>query len=684
MDPNQNPNYYNPNTPPNRNTNTPPPNWVFTPSPMNPFFDSNCYRPNFDSSPQGFYTFADYGSSPQPHGFTQLSQDEVVPETQAVTNAGPSTQPKQKRRHRRKQAADTEPAVGGSSRIEKWTTEEEFQLTKAWIDVSEDPIVGRNQKGPDFWSKIRNQFFQAMGRGEYRTNDMLSSKWRDMNLKVRKFNGIYSQKWQTRRSGQSDAMIEREAEEQYREEFNVPFSLQRRLGVAVGFAVASCAIAAVMVGRRVKSRRRWWRVVRAVDEFEEAAATPVGRLRQVVDAMAVEMHAGLASEGGSKLKMLLTYVDNLPDGSENGIYYALHVGGTNFRILRIQLGGQRSIIEHDVERKPIPQLLMTSTSEEFFDFIASSLKEFVETKGNGLQLAEVRRKDLGFTFSFPVKQTSVSSGTLIKWTKGFAIEDMVEKDVVECLEKALSRRGLDMNVAALVNDSVGTLAVGHFIDNDTVAAVVIGTGTNACYLERADAVIKCQGLLTTSGGVVINMEWGNFWSSHLPRTSYDIELDSESQNPNDQGFEKMISGLYLGDIVRRVICRLCIESDIFGSLSSKLSTRFVLRRAARLAAAGIVGILKKIGRDGTGGIAGGRIKGYKSGKMRRSVVAVEGGLYTSYTIFREYLNNAVAEILGEEIAPYVILKMMEDGSGIGTAMLAASNSARSVDTVQVL
>ncbi|KAD3068946.1 hypothetical protein E3N88_36826 [Mikania micrantha] len=229
MDPNQNPNYYNPNTPPNRNPNTPPPNWVFTPSPMNHFFDSNCYRPNFDSSPQGFYTFADYGSSPQPHGFSQLSQDEVVPETQPVTNAGPSTQPKQKRRHRRKQAADTEPAVGGSSRIEKWTTEEEFQLTKAWIDVSEDPIVGRNQKGPDFWSKIRNQFFQAMGRGEYRTNDMLSSKWRDMNLKVRKFNGIYSQKWQTRRSGQSDAMIEREAEEQYREEFNAHFSLQRSL-----------------------------------------------------------------------------------------------------------------------------------------------------------------------------------------------------------------------------------------------------------------------------------------------------------------------------------------------------------------------------------------------------------------------------------------------------------------------
>ncbi|KAD4385992.1 hypothetical protein E3N88_26161 [Mikania micrantha] len=110
--------------------------------------------------------------------------------------------------------------------------------TNAGIDCWEMQIEGsklidnncfapsRNKKGPDFWSKIRNQFFQAMGHGEYRTNDMLSSKWRDMNQKVRKFNGIYSQKWQTRRSGQSDAMIELESEDQYREEFNAPFTLK--------------------------------------------------------------------------------------------------------------------------------------------------------------------------------------------------------------------------------------------------------------------------------------------------------------------------------------------------------------------------------------------------------------------------------------------------------------------------
>ncbi|KAD7117624.1 hypothetical protein E3N88_04892 [Mikania micrantha] len=126
----------------NRNPNTPPPNWFFNPSPRNPFFYSNCYRPHFDSSQQqGFYTFAEYGSSQQTHWFAQLSQDEVVPETQPPTDAGPSTQPTQRRRHKKKQVGDTEPVVVAPNRLEKWSPEEEFLLSKAWVDVSEDTIV---------------------------------------------------------------------------------------------------------------------------------------------------------------------------------------------------------------------------------------------------------------------------------------------------------------------------------------------------------------------------------------------------------------------------------------------------------------------------------------------------------------------------------------------------------------
>jgi hexokinase len=110
--------------------------------------------------------------------------------------------------------------------------------------------------------------------------------------------------------------------------------------------------------------------------------------------------------------------------SEKGTYYALDLEGPKFRVLRVQLGGQRSILEQDVKTQDIPPHLMTSTSKDLFDFIASSLKEFVEREGDDSETSLTRR-ELGFTFSFPVKQTSISSGVLIKWTKGFDIEDMV-------------------------------------------------------------------------------------------------------------------------------------------------------------------------------------------------------------------------------------------------------------------
>ncbi|KAG8079044.1 hypothetical protein GUJ93_ZPchr0007g6052 [Zizania palustris] len=479
--------------------------------------------------------------------------------------------------------------------------------------------------------------------------------------------------------------------------------------------------------------------------------------------MVVEMHAGLASDGGSKLKMLLTFVDALPNGNEEGIYYSIDLGGTNFRVLRVEVGAGSVIINQKVEHQPIPEELTKGTTEDLFNFVALALKSFLEREDD----QDVKRA-LGFTFSFPVRQNSVSSGSLIRWTKGFSIEDTVGKDVAQCLNDALARCGLNVRVTALVNDTVGTLALGHYYDEDTVAAVIIGSGTNACYIERTDAIIKCQGLLTNSGGMVsyffcficsqydffmkclceekelwcskcsihqvVNMEWGNFWSSHLPRTLYDISLDDETQNRNDQGFEKMISGMYLGEIARLVLHRMAQESDVFGDAADSLSNPFILstpflaaireddspdlsevrrvlqehlkipdaplktrrlvvkvcdivtRRAARLAAAGIVGILKKLGRDGSGGVAstssssGGRARGQQP---RRTVVAIEGGLYQGYPVLREYLDEALVEILGEEVARSVTLRVTEDGSGIGAALLAAVHSSNSQQQVPI-
>ena len=86
------------------------------------------------------------------------------------------------------------------------------------------------------------------------------------------------------------------------------------VGVAVIGAAAVVAGAALVVRQRMKNSGRWACARALVKEFEEKCGTPDARLKQIADALTVEMHAGLASEGGSKLKMLISYVDNLPTG----------------------------------------------------------------------------------------------------------------------------------------------------------------------------------------------------------------------------------------------------------------------------------------------------------------------------------------------------------------------------------
>lgn len=53
-----------------------------------------------------------------------------------------------------------------------------------------------------------------------------------------------------------------------------------------------------------------------------------------------------------------------------------------------------------------------------------------------------------------------------------------------------------------VNDTIGTLAGGRYDNPDVIAAVILGTGTNAAYVERVHAIPKWQGLLPKSGEMV--------------------------------------------------------------------------------------------------------------------------------------------------------------------------------------
>jgi hexokinase len=268
-----------------------------------------------------------------------------------------------------------------------------------------------------------------------------------------------------------------------------------------------------------------------------------------------------------------------------------------------------------------------------------------------------------------------------------------------------------MCVSALVNDTVGTLAGAHYWDEDVMVAVILGTGTNACYIEKNDFIPKLLHLGPVAGNTIINTEWGAF-SDGLPLTEFDRDMDAESINPGEQIFEKTISGMYLGEIVRRVLAKMAQEHDLFGhSFADKLSQPFVLRtphlcamqqdssndlgevelilrdvigvnesslaerraivdvsdcivkRGGRLAGAGIAGILQKMESDSNGLVLG-----------RRTAVAMDGGLYENYPQYRSYMTEAMVELLGPQDSEHIVVEHTKDGSGIGAALLAAANS----------
>lgn len=76
----------------------------------------------------------------------------------------------------------------------------------------------------------------------------------------------------------------------------------------------------------------------------------------------------------------------------------------------------------------------------------------------------------------------------------------------------------------------------------------------------------------------MNTEWGAF-SKELPLTEFDREMDAQSINPGEQIFEKTISGMYLGEIVRKVLLRMSEEERLFGNdcVFNKLQMLFSLR-----------------------------------------------------------------------------------------------------------
>lgn len=64
--------------------------------------------------------------------------------------------------------------------------------------------------------------------------------------------------------------------------------------------------------------------------------------------------------------------------SEEGVYYSVDLGGTSFRVMKLELGPGSTIINKKVEHQPIPEDLTKGTSEvTIIIFFLSSFAEVV-------------------------------------------------------------------------------------------------------------------------------------------------------------------------------------------------------------------------------------------------------------------------------------------------------------------
>jgi len=254
------------------------------------------------------------------------------------------------------------------------------------------------------------------------------------------------------------------------------------------------------------------------------------RIAEVLDeAMTKGLNPKTQSE--SSLRMIPTFVRALPDGTEKGRYLALDLGGTNFRVLMVSLEGDEPYMQSQIF--PVSQALMEGPGIDLFDYIADCIGVFLKEK----HLDASHKMPLGFTFSFPVIQESLAVGKLLCWTKGFNCSGVQGRDVVACLNEAIQKRN-DINVrcVALLNDTVGCLMSCAYHAHNSEIGVILGTGTNACYMEKLDKVLTWTGK-NDHKEVIINCEWGAFGDKgeiEFVRTAIDVEIDQHSLNPGKQ------------------------------------------------------------------------------------------------------------------------------------------------------
>ncbi|KAF9933339.1 glucokinase [Linnemannia zychae] len=415
------------------------------------------------------------------------------------------------------------------------------------------------------------------------------------------------------------------------------------------------------------------------------------QVQKIVDGMTEEFVEGLSTTDPKNIHQQPSFITRLPTGQETGLYLAIDMGGTNFRTTAVHLLGNGQV-GVTMEKHEITQELRGGTGEAMFDWIAGRTAELLKKVAVDMGDSDLH---MGVCFSYAIHQTAVNRGKVLAMGKGFDLSGVLGKDLKDLLEGGFTRKNLRVKVSAIINDTVGTLVSHAYISPSTKIGVILATGTNAAYIERASEVSKYMG--PSCDQMILNTEWD--------------AMGKPEYLPQNQ-FEKMVSGIYMGEIFRLALVDLIEQQAIFEFLKGRVpeplthekafktlfmstiesdnsadheaidkvfKTSFDIEGLTFEDRTKVFGLVQAIGiRSAAMTAAACAALLYKANGAsvqldapnETTTIGIDGSVFEKYPHFSHKMMIELTKIMGVDRASRIRLELARDGGSIGAALVA--------------
>lgn len=391
------------------------------------------------------------------------------------------------------------------------------------------------------------------------------------------------------------------------------------------------------------------------------------QLKGIAHAFREKVEEGL-NKNNAEIQCIPTFI--LPKATDvKGKALVLDLGGTNYRVAIVDFSTEKPIIYPNNGWKKDMSIMKSPgyPREELFKELADLI-------------VEIKREEempIGYCFSYPTESIPGGDARLLRWTKGVDIREMVGQFVGKPLLDYLNEKNkIRFTGVKVLNDTIASLFAGLTDKSyDAYIGLIVGTGTNMATFIPSDKITKLDPECHVQGLIPVNLESGNFYPPFL--TAVDDTVDATSDSLGKQRFEKAVSGMYLGDILKaafpleefeerfdaRKLTAIMNYPDIHKDIYVQVA-HWIYNRSAQLVAAslaGLIALLKSYNRD-----------------IHRVCLIAEGSLFWSesrkdknYNILvMEKLQELLRELELEDVEVHI--NSMDNANLIGTGIAALS------------